>query len=450
MTGDARTLLHVLVRQRQWRYRDFVRTYERTAHQVFAGSANPGAQRLTVSEPQYRRWTGGKVTTLPSPEACQVLERMFGVEAVVLLGPPPSIALDESPTPAPTAYDLESEIAMTARDAADEAGAAAAQSISDTTLDQLRDDVTALAGHYNAIAPFEVFRAARLLREQAELLRDRTQVPAQQQDLLIIAGQASALLSTAAFDLGSLDGAVRLARSAALYGETARFDALRAYAGGSLAICAYFTGRPAEALRHVRSALALGGLGDVARARLLSIEARSHGHLGDAERAERVLTASVTQDSGRRDDLHDNVGGEFGFSQERLLMSNGTTCLLLGDGTGAEDAARRALDLISRRPSARQSAPVRGKAAADLAAAQLLREDLDGAAGSLEAVWTVPPGKRVTGLLERTSRLRTALTAPVFRGSHLATDLGERIEEFSLLSAPRQLGTSGGLPALEA
>ncbi|NUK13994.1 DNA-binding protein [Streptomyces lunaelactis] len=449
MTSSAKTLLKVLVQQRQWRYADFVRAYERTAGQVFKGSSKPGTRNLTVSEPQFRRWTAGKVTTLPSTEACQVLERLFGIDAATLFGPPPTGAVGRS-SKAPTPYDLESEIAMTARDAADEASTAAAQSLSDTTLDQLRDDVTSLARRYTSLAPFDVFRDAKLLREQAEHLRDRTQVPAQRQDLLIIAGQACALLSTAAFDLGSLDGAVRLARSAALYGETARFDALRAYAGGSLAICAYFAGRPSDAVRLVRTAQSLGGLGDIARRRLLAIEARAYGHLGDHARAERTLRASVNEHADLRDDLHDDTAGEFGFTEERLLMSNGTTCLLLQDGAGAETAAQRALTLISSRPPARQSASVRGKAAADLATAQLLRQDLDGAAATLETVWAVPREKRVAGLLERTGNLRATLTATAFRGSQLAAELGERIEDFGRLSAPHQLGTSGWQPALEA
>lgn len=299
------------------------------------------------------------------------------------------------------------------------------------------------------MSAFDVFRRAKALRSEAEHQRGLTKVPVQQQDLLIVAGQACALLSTAAFDLGALDDSARLARSAALYGEMARFDPLRAYATGSLAICAYFTGRPSEAVRHARTALAYAGLGDTARRRLLSIEARAHGHLGDRERATRALIASTRQDSGERDALHDDVGGEFAFNEERLLMSNGTTALLVGDGAGAEVTAQRALDLVASRPPARQSVPVRGKAAADLAAAQLLRGDLDAAATTLETVWAIPAEQRVAGLLERTGGLRRALTAPAFRETRVAVTLGEQIEEFGRLSAPRQLGTGSGLLAIE-
>ncbi len=436
----TQTLLKVLVEQRHWRYVDFERCFRRTATQILNGSA----RNLTVSESQFRRWTSGKVKTQPGPDTCLVLEHMFSVEATVLFGPPPS-----SDTPAP-AFNLEDEIDMTARDAHSKASQAAAESISDTSLDQLRDDVASLAREYGSTPTYEVFRKARELREQAETERDRTQVPAQQQELLIVARQACALLSTAAFDLGSLDGAKRLSRSAALYGETARFDPLRAFAGGTLSYIAYFTGRPTEAAQLARSARAFPGLGDVAQRRLAAIEARAFGHLRDAASAQTALDASYEEGTGRTDDLHDGVAGEFGFSAERLAMSNSSTCLLLGDGDQAEAAALRALELAHSRPAALRPARVIGGASADLATARLLRGDLDGAAEALEAVWTVRRDQRATGLLARTARVRRALTVGRFRATPLTVELGERIEHFTRLSAAHQLGTgTGPLPALE-
>ncbi|NUK21942.1 DNA-binding protein [Streptomyces lunaelactis] len=437
---DPTTLLRVLVQQRRWRYRDFVVAFERAATQA-------GVPGLSLSEAQFRRWTSGRVKTLPGPEMCRVLEQLFQVDVAALIGPPPTRSAAGSGDDA--AYDLESDIAMTARDAADEAGAAASQSVSDLSIDQLREDALSLARSYGTLSAFDVFRRARALRSEAEHHRGLTQVPAQQQDLLIVAGQACALLSASAFDLGALDDAARLARSAALYGELSRFDPLRAYATGSLAICAYFMGRPSEAVRQARTALTYAGLGDTARRRLLSIEARAHGHLGDRERATRALAASTRQDRGERDELHDDVGGEFGFDEERLLMSNGSAALLVGDGPGAEATALRALALVASRPPARQSLSVRGKAAADLAAAQVLRGDLDAAAVSLETVWMTPAEQRVAGLLERTGALRRALTAPAFKGATAAVTLGEQIEEFGRLSAPGQLGTGHGLLAID-
>ncbi|MCQ8829096.1 DNA-binding protein [Streptomyces malaysiensis] len=438
MSNTARTLLKVLVDQRRWRYRDFERAFRRAAAQTL----DEASRNLTVSEAQFRRWTGGKVQTLPGPEACAVLEHMFGVDAAALFDAPPSVA----PVPA---FNLEDEIAMTARDAQSEAADAAAASISDTALDQLRDDVATLARTYSTKAPFDVFKEARRLREDAENARGRTQIPAQSQELLIVAGQACALLATAAFDLGSLDGARRLCRSAALYGETARFDPLRAFAGGTLAYIAYFQEQPAEATRLARHAQVFTGLGDVARRRLAAIEARAFGYLGDPVSAQRALDASQADGQGVTDDLHDDVAGEFGFTVERLAMSNSSTCLLLGDGGQAEAAAVRALKLAAARPAALRSARVVGGAAADLAAARLLRGDLDGAADALERVWVVPRDQRATGLLTRTARVRHALTGQRYRGAALAGELGERIEDFTRMSAQHQLGTGGAPLALE-
>jgi hypothetical protein len=200
-------------------------------------------------------------------------------------------------------------------------------------------------------------------------------------------------------------------------------------------------------VRLVGKALAFGGLGDVARRRLLAIEARAYGHLGDKESARSAIRAS--QESGQEvtDDLHDHVGGEFGFSPERLVMSCASTSLLVGDGRQAEEFAAHALQLVSGRPVEQRSAPVTGKAAADLARARLLRDDVEGAAAALETVWSVAPEQRVSGLLERTAEVRRILSRGPFRSSQPALDLGERIEDFTRGALPR-LG-SGIAAALE-
>ncbi|MFD9816591.1 DNA-binding protein [Streptomyces sp. NPDC059080] len=436
MGQTNRTLLKVLVEQRRLRYVDFEREFRRKADQL-------NLRNLSVSESQFRRWTSGRVA-LPGADASRVLELMFGVEVAKLFGPPPSSELAE------TTFNLEDEIAMTARDAQSEARAAAAESISDTTLDQLREDVINLARSYSCIAVFDVFRKAKELREEAEAERDRTQVPAQKQELLILAGQACALLATAAFDLGSFDSARRLSRAASLYGETARFDPLRAFAGGILSYIAYFSGMPAEAAQVARRAQTFDGLGDVGRRRLAAIEARAHAHLGDAASTRRALEASQSEGPGLRDDLHDVVAGEFGFSSERLAMSNASTFLLIGDADGAEAAAKRSLEFASARPAAGRAVRVIGGAAADLAMARLLREDLDGAVHAMTPVWDVPRGQRSPGLLARTARVRRMLTDTRFAPVPAARELALQIEDFTRMSDTHRLGPGTALAALES
>ncbi|MEN8649613.1 DNA-binding protein [Streptomyces sp. 21So2-11] len=440
MDHSPKTLLKVLVTQRRWTAEKFIEQFDATAQRIIKkGTKNP-----TLSVSQFRRWTAGNLQGLPAAAACEVLREMFGVDAEALFGPPPSSTTQP-------AYNLEDEIAMTAQDAQDEAGAAAAQSISDTTLDQLRDDVLALARGYNNLSAFDVFRTGRALREKVERQRDRTQVPSQQQELLVLAGQTCAMLSTAAFDLGSLNGATRLARAAALYGETARFGPLQAFAGGTLAYIAYFTGQPSQAVNLAQRAQMFAGLGDQGRQRLLAIQARAFGHVGNTANALRAMQATEHDGAGERDVLHDEVGGEFGFSPERLAMSNGSTALLIGDGDLAEVSSKQALHLVQQRPAAQRSAPVIGGASADVALARLLREDLDGAAAALWALWEVPADQRVTGLLLRTERVRQSLVGGRFRGSPLATELAERCEDFAFQAPQHQLNTGAAGPlALEA
>ena len=433
MDNAERTLLKVLVDQHRRRYTDFERHFHRAAGQVLEGSA----RNLTVSESPFRRWTSGKVKTMPGRTPAESWST-FGVDVAALFWPPPS---RDAPAPA---FNLEDETARIARDAQNEARAAVAASISDATLDRLRDDVTVLACHYMGLPTYTVFQKARGLREQAAAERHRIQVPAQQHDLLHMAGKACALLATAAFDLGFLDGAKRLSRSAALYGGTARFDPLRAFAGGTIAYIACVTGQPAEAARVARQAQTLTSLGDVARHRLAAIEARAHAYLQDVASAQRALDTSEAEGPGRVDDLHGHVGGAFGFSAERLAMSNSSTCLILGHGDQAETTTARALDLTRSRPPVQRSIRIVGSAGADLAAARLLRGDLDGAADALNEVWEVPRDQRAAGLLVRAARVRRALTASRYRGAVLAAERGERIEEFIRLPAPHQFGAGRG------
>ncbi|EDY52288.1 conserved hypothetical protein [Streptomyces clavuligerus] len=134
------------------------------------------------------------------------------------------------------------------------------------------------------------------------------------------------------------------------------------------------------------------------------------------------------------------MGGEFGFTPERLAMSNSSTALLIGDTAQAEVAAERALALIDTRAEGSLSAAVRGGASADLALARLLGNDVDGAAEALKNVWTVRPEQRGTGLLARTAQVRRLLAVPHMYGTPLAMELCDRIENFIHTSASRQIG----------
>jgi hypothetical protein len=440
VTEQPETLLKVLCDRRNLSASDFVALFERTADEIIG----KGAHNPTCSERTVFRWKAGQARPESlSAETRRVLGAMFSRDVAELFSPP----TEDSQA---TALDLEQEIEMTARDAQDDASATAAASVSDTSLDQLTDDVASLARAYASLPPLEVFRQGRALQELLQSQRDRTQIPAQQQRLLELTGQTMALLAAAAFDLGSFGNARRLARSADLYGECARFEPLRAYADGILAYIAYFTGMPGEAVRMAQRAQSYGGLGDVARRRLLAIEARAHGFLGDTESARHTLRLSLEVESGARDDLHDGIGGEFGFTPERLAMSSSSTALLIHDREQAEQSAQRALHLIGQRSQAGRSAHILGGAAADLAMARLLADDVDGAAEALNPLWEIPGDQRVTGVLVRAGQIQQHLARPVYWSSMLTRELRDRVEDFTRTASTHQLSTRSALLQLEA
>ncbi|MDH6115178.1 hypothetical protein P3T36_004097 [Kitasatospora sp. MAP12-15] len=430
----TRTLLWVLVsEQRHWSYQDFEREFAAAANDLAKRLKDRKFGGLTISEPTFRRWTAGRVDR-PAGRSAQVLEQMFHMPASALLVPAPEG--DLSPQ---VPYDLESDLAMTARDASDHAFSVASQALSSMSLEQLRDDIVNLSRSYHQKSPFDIFRDGKALRESVADMLDRTQIPAQRQELLITAGQTAALLAMSAFDLGSLGAATRLARSAATYGEAARFDPLRAFAGGTLAILAYWDGRPAEALQHVKQAQMYQGIGAVARARLAAIEARVYGHLGDAVRAERAVRASLDDQGDDTDDLHDGIGGEFHHDAARLARSHGTTFLLLRNGAGAQQQTGQVLALQAALPVGRRTPRIEAEARADGAAGFLLAGDLDGAVDMLKPIATLPPDRRIAGLVERVHRVRNLLITEPVCTAPTAIALGEDLEEYVRASVAKQL-----------
>ncbi|GAB2872648.1 hypothetical protein [Streptomyces mayteni] len=442
---EAKTLLQLLVRQLRWSYDRFRRAYEKGAHEVAELQGDRRIANATVSEPTFRRWTSGSIRTLPNEPAPTILEHIFRRPANELLAAPKEGAVS---LPSAPAID-ESEIRMTARDAADHAGEAAAWALPDLTIDQVEDDVRKLARSYLETAPVESYRRGAELLQLTRTMLDRTQRPRQRHRLYLQAGSTAAVLASASFDLGSLPAAVQLARTAALYGEVIDHGPLQAYAHGALAYLAYWDSRPADALRLVTTGQNFGGVGDTAATRLATIRARAHAHLGDQESAERVIRSLDDLATGRRDELHDDVGGEFGMPPARAAMSNATTMLLLRDASGAEAAAERALDFINERPPAEQPA-LRGKAAVDLARARMLRRDLDGAAEAVEPVFALETGWRTLGVLERMTGLRHDLIRSPMATATAARALGERVEEFTANGAATHLLGPAGPLALEA
>ncbi|HEX2242993.1 MAG TPA: hypothetical protein VHK27_07040 [Gammaproteobacteria bacterium] len=82
------TLLRVLILARHWQKFDtFAVQFGRTAQELAAAEGESWIASLTVSRRQFERWYAGQVKTEPHPDACRVLEHMFGYTIQELLAP---------------------------------------------------------------------------------------------------------------------------------------------------------------------------------------------------------------------------------------------------------------------------------------------------------------------------------------------------------------------------
>jgi hypothetical protein len=256
--------------------------------------------------------------------------------------------------------------------------------------------------------------------------------------LYLAAGQLCGLMAVASFDLAVWDAACEQARAAHVYAELVDHPGLRAWSRGTQALIAYWTGRPRQALVHVEAGLD-GVPAGSAEARLRSIEARAWTYIGgDPRRVTDTLgEADTTLDNGQgRDDLHDEIGGEFGWGPSRHAACASTALLAVGDAAGSVERARQALTLVTDDPS---GGLVTERAYVDLAAAELAMGNLDAAEQVLTAVWEMPVTQRrhsITGRLAQTAR---TLSGQRWHGDHQASALRDRIETFNAQAEARTL-----------
>ena len=273
-------------------------------------------------------------------------------------------------------------------------------------------------------------------------LAGRTRRPGQIADLYLAAGQACALMSVASFDLAVWAAAVEQANAAFMYGAVIDHRGLQAWARGMQGLIAYWCGRGQEAVGLAGTGLALAPPG-TARARLHSISARAWSHLGAVDRTREALAAADRERDligcAGADELHDGIGGEFGWGPARQAMCSASALLRIGDADGA---AGRAAEAIRLHAVDQSGSLVDMTARADLAQAELARGRLDAAHEALDPVWELVPEHRRYSLVKRLEGVAGALAEPRYARARAAIGLVERIKIFTEDSAPRALPAS--------
>ncbi len=121
-------------------------------------------------------------------------------------------------------------------------------------IESLWDEAAGIARAANRSAQ-QTFGASRRIHSRALMLAEQTHRPAALADLYVIAGQATALMASTAFDLNRWDESATLARSAVSYATLVGNASLQAWTLGLSALLANWRKEPDTALSHFRRGL---------------------------------------------------------------------------------------------------------------------------------------------------------------------------------------------------
>jgi hypothetical protein len=379
----------------------------------------------------------------------------FAAELAPLLGgwtPPPEVVRAwESTVDAPGRVVIVCEVVATRTapaetgDSADEVASAASEAKAEQSwfleepgpqsIETLWDGSVEIARAANPSA-LETFTASRQIRGHALRLAEQTHRPGALSDLYAIAGQATALMASTAFDLNRWDASATLAQSAVSYAALVGNASLQAWTFGLAALLANWRNEPDTALSHFGHGMQVAPPG-TQRARLRYIAARSYALLGDFSSAGQVVDQARRDqdDAGQhRDLLCEETGGEFAFSRARADACAAAAWLDLGHAPEAKQAARRALNDLTALPPARQPVSQVTGARIDLASACLLGRERDEAEEALGHVFAVPSPLRNVSLSGRLARARKILASPYWSGDPSARQLSDALAGW--LTAP--------------
>lgn len=434
------TLLRALVLERHWqRWQTFEAQFRRAATALAERDGEPALARTPVSQRQYERWYSGGLRTQPRPDACRVLEAMFGRPVAVLLGPAingqTTAIAEHQQEPAPPGAGPEDPgrtLAMTARRAIQFSTSADATNVGTGSLDQLLAEAARLAAAYPYQPLIAILGDIADLQDQTMTLLEGRQRPKEARELYVVAGLTSGMLAKASHDLGDPRTAMTHARTAWLCARNAEHPPLQAWVRGIESIVAYWAARPGEALEYARAGQQVEGIIGTVTVWLPSLEARAWSVLGNAAEAGRAVERAIAMRDRTVDDDLDQLGGMCRFDVARQAYYAADAGAMLSDPLAPLAArtaatAMEAIRLYETGPGTASFGDLAGSRA-DLAIARIRAGELDGAAEALDPVLGLPPQMRIHGVITTVGAVHRALTPAT---SPVARDLQGAIEAYT-------------------
>jgi tetratricopeptide (TPR) repeat protein len=342
--GYQPTLLRVLITERHWqKFPTFERQFRKAAAALAGQQGEPELAKVAVSARQFERWYAGQVKTEPYPDACRVLEFMFGQPVKRLFAAAAGGLAPAPPCAGVGDIGQHRDLAVLAEKVRLQmAEALVAPARPD--IGYLAEGVAQHAADCVATAPEQMLGRLIADYDQARLLLAERQPLGEQRNLYRIAAQLGALVADEFMVLGKAHHAAAWQEIAGRAADETEDSDLRAHVRTLAAILPLYYGDPAVTVRLTRQAQAIpAGPGHATRAMAPALEALACAQLGDRESSLRALEAArAAFDSIAPGQQAESV---FGFSQRRWRFYESRTLSRLSDIPSAIAAEQRALDL---------------------------------------------------------------------------------------------------------
>jgi tetratricopeptide (TPR) repeat protein len=398
--------------------------------------------RQEMSERQCYRWMVGEVRSLPYAHSRAALEEIFGETVDRLFGPAHgSGRVQQAPIVQASEISVCHEqldwqrkvIALSSMRARDFLSRTEVPNVGPETINQLSDDVRALTIRYQQ-EPLEVILSdMSRVQEQAFVLLEGRQKPAQTRELYLLAGVASGLMARASHDTGSPEDAMVHARAAFSAADNAGHDGLKAWVKGLQSLIAYWARRYNDSIKYAQEGSEFtNAIHNTAAVWLASGEARSLAALGRYDEAQfAVNRARDARDKVCRDDL-DDLGGLCTFTLPRQLYYAAEALAWAGQEKAeqAERVALEAVDAYSQASAADRAFGDEAGTRCALAIARINRSEFEGAGAAMSDVLELPPSQRTHGIVTAVQDVYRILGGVVAE-TRSVRELGDSMRAFS-------------------
>jgi transcriptional regulator with XRE-family HTH domain len=419
------TLLRVLIAERHWqRFQVFEVQFRRAARELAERDGDPDLAKLTVSSRQWERWYSGNVRTEPYPDACRVLEHLFGYPVRQLL--------------APAGQQFGSGRHAHSGDIRELLAWVASTNTTDDAIAQISHVAAYLAEAHSQMPQRTVLAGVLQAHQKAlDLLRGGKQRLRQTRELLRVDSELLAYACLLLGNLGQESKADEYGTAALILAQEAGCD--EAIAWSAQAKTARWQQKYVESAEAARRGFEVSTLSPV-KVELAYREANAIALFGDTGRARKALQRAQ-EAAGALPADRGSPRSVWSFPVGRQAIFELSVAIHTGDPDSALRAAAMA-DAAWAGGEPRIAANW-AQIRAGSSITYLMRGSLDEAAYHLAPVLDLPQEVRISTVTGYLSKLEALLAESSFAKSATASRLTAQIEDF-ISSAPLDIGETEG------